>query len=120
MFGKHRWVIPDGYLPAKSTGDQTSHETVSVLNLTTKEALLRITIYFEDRDPITGLQVRCGGERTRHIRLDEISTADGETIPRGVPYAIVMDSDVPVIVQHSRLDTSQEALALFTTMAYSE
>ena len=37
---------------------------------------------------------------------------------RGVPYALRVESSVAVTVQHSRMDTSQEALTLMTTMAY--
>jgi hypothetical protein len=32
----------------------------------------------------------------------------------------MVESSVPVVVQHSRLDTSAGAYALFTTIAYGE
>jgi hypothetical protein len=43
---------------------------------------------------------------------------DGVEIPRGVPYAIRIESSVPVTVQCSRMDTTQEALSLMTAMAH--
>ncbi|EPZ52530.1 sensory rhodopsin transducer [Alicyclobacillus acidoterrestris] len=119
MIGKTTWVIADGYLPTNSTGNQVSHEAVCVLNLTPDEAVIQLTVYFEDRDPLAGFTCLCGAQRTNHIRLDRLVNDAGEQIPRGVPYALKIDSTVPVIVQHSRMDTSQEALALFTTMGYS-
>ena len=119
MTGKRNWIIPDGFLQPVSLGDQVSHEAVCVLNLTEEEAIIRLTFYFEDREPMNQFVSSCGGQRTHHIRLDKLVDQDGREVPRGVPYAIKVDSSVPVIVQHSRLDTSQEALALFTTIPYS-
>lgn len=118
MTGSRHWLIPDGYLPEKSTGDQVSHESVCVLNTGSQDATIHLTLYFEDREPMEGFVARCGARRTHHIRLDRILDASGRPVPRGVPYAVAVESDVPVVVQHSRLDTSQEALALFTTMAF--
>ncbi len=120
MLGKNTWVIPDGFLPVQSTGEQVSHEAVCVLNLMKEEARIRLIFYFEDRGPFEGFEVTCAGHRTKHIRLDKIVSEAGQHLPRGVPYAIQIESDVPIVVQHTRLDSSQEALALFTTMAYSE
>ncbi|KKI90367.1 hypothetical protein WQ54_20600 [Bacillus sp. SA1-12] len=118
MIGKQTWIIPDGFLQPKSIGDQISHEAVCVLNLTDHHAEIKLTFYFEDRDPMASFVTECGSNRTHHIRLDKIRDQEGNEVPRNVPYAIKVDSNVPIIVQHSRLDTSQEALALFTTMAY--
>ncbi|MBS4199272.1 hypothetical protein KHA93_06335 [Bacillus sp. FJAT-49732] len=118
MIGKQTWIIPDGFLQPKSTGEQISHEAVCVLNLTDGPADIHLTLYFEDREPMDQFFSECGSNRTHHIRLDKIKDREGNEIPRGVPYAIKVESNVPIIVQHSRLDTSQEALALFTTMGY--
>lgn len=117
--GKMTWVIPDGFLPTKSLGEQPSHEAVCVLNLTDADAKIDLTFYFEDKEPLAGFQATCGARRTHHIRLDKLRSDSGKEVPRGVPYAIKVESSVPVVVQHSRLDSSQEALALFTTIAYS-
>ena len=35
-------------------------------------------------------------------------------------YASVVESDVPIVVQHTRLDSRQAENALMTTIAYSE
>lgn len=119
MIGKTTWVIPDGFLPTTSSGEQVSHEAVCVLNLGDEDAVIQLTFYFEDQAPIADFESVCGAQRTHHIRLDKLKSKSGAPVPRGVPYAIKVDSSVPIVVQHSRLDTSQEALALFTTMGYS-
>jgi len=119
LIGKKNWIIPDGFLQPKSTGDQISHEAVCVLNLTDENAVINLTFYFEDRDPLEDFVSECGAKRTHHIRLDKLRDSEGKEVPRGVPYAIMVESSQPIVVQHSRLDTSQEALALFTTMGYA-
>ena len=113
----YRWVIADGFLPATSQGDQVSHESVCVLNLSRVTAHLTLTLYYEDAPPQSGFHAQCPAERCHHIRLDRLRDQEGSPVPRGLAYAIVVESDVDVIVQHTRLDTSQQALALMTTMA---
>jgi len=116
--GKKRWIIPDGFLPVKSNGDFVSHEAICVLNIGERDANVKISIYFEDREPMEDFVAICAAKRTNHIRLDQIQDQWGERIPIGVPYAIKIDSDEPIIVQHSRMDTSQAEMTLMTTMAY--
>ncbi|WP_068504962.1 sensory rhodopsin transducer [Paenibacillus kribbensis] len=111
------WVIPDGYIPPESRGELLSHESICVLNCGNRAAKLSIDIYFEDREPLEGLIEVVEGRRTRHIRTATLEKS-GERIPTGIPYAITVISDVPVIVQYSRLDTTQPELALMSVMAY--
>src|SRR5947208_1234968 len=116
--GAKIWLIPDGYLPEKSTGDLPSHESTCVLNLGKKPAQVRLTAYFETRAPMKGFEVVCPLERTIHIRLDRLKSRQREQIPAGVPFALKGTSDRKIVVQHTRLDSSQAALALMTTMAF--
>ena len=117
--GHTTWYIPDGYLPPHSVpGDLVSHEAVCVLNVTENEAHVTLTFYFENREPIRDVRCTVPGERTLHIRLDKPEMLGGVTIPTGEPYALRVESNVPTIVQHSRLDVTQPALALMTTMAF--
>lgn len=113
--GARVWLVPDGFIPEESSGSQESHEAICVLNTSTGEARLTISFYFEDREPIKDLVVVIPPERTRHLRTDGL---EGATVPRGVPYAIRVESSIPVTVQHSRMDTTQPALSLMTAMAY--
>lgn len=115
--GALHWIIPDGYIPEKSSGELTSHESICVLNCSSEDAQLAITIYFEDRDPMEDLFVIVPGRRTNHIRTSSL-TKNGTPIPVGVPYAIEVRSDIPIIVQYSRLDATQAENALMSVMAY--
>ena len=117
--GKRKWFVPDAYLPSLSTGDAVSHEAACLLNTSEEDATVRFTFYFEDRDPIGPVAVTLGARRTWHVRLDDAGSLGGVELPRDVPYAYTVESDVPVVLQHSRLDTSA-GYTLFTTVAYGE
>ena len=116
--GERKWVIPDCYLPEKSSGGLVSHESTCVLNLGPRPASLVFTAYFEDRPPVPRLLARCPSQRTMHVRVDSLRNLKGQSIPKGVPFALLVESNVPIVVQHTRLDTTQPALALMTTMAF--
>ena len=117
-YGKKVWLIPDGFLHSVSLNDQVSHEAVCVLNTSDKDAVISHTLYFEDREPMTGFKAECNAGRTHHIRLDRIVSENGEKIPRDTPYALLVESTEPVVAQYSRLDTSAVEMALMTTIAY--
>lgn len=117
MSGHLVWLIPDCYFPEGGTdAPYVSHESVCVLNTSDVDASLSFTLYFEDREPIGGFSAVCGARRTHHVRLDRIRGVGGEQIPRGVPYAIRMESSAPVFVQYSRCDTTQPAMAFMTAI----
>jgi hypothetical protein len=117
--GCRRWAIPEGYIPGQSTGpapQMTSHETACILNTGPCEATVTMTVYFRDRPPAGPYHLTVPAERTRHIRFNDLS--DPETIPRDTDYSSVIEADVPIIVQHTRLDSRQPALALLSTIAF--
>ncbi len=117
--GARRWVIAEGYIPGRSTGPEpqmTSHETACILNTGDRDASVRITVFFADREPVGPYRVGVPARRTRHIRFNDLE--DPEPIPRDTDYASVIESDVPVVVQHTRLDSRQAENALLTTIAY--
>lgn len=116
--GEQQWIIPDGYIPPTSSGELTSHESVCVLNLTEQEVLITIHAFFEDRDPLLGMETTVPPRRTKHIRTSSLRTGDGQGIPPGIPYAMEVTSSAPVFVQYSRLDSTQAENALMSVMAY--
>jgi hypothetical protein len=119
--GKTLWAIAEGYIPEQSTGTQPemlSHETVCILNAGDHTAHVKIIIYFSDRDPCGPYEIDVGARRTRHVRFNDL--CDPEPIPKGTDYSSVIESDRPIVCQHTRLDSRQDANALLTTIAYSE
>jgi len=117
--GKTRWVIAEGYIPGASTGSSRafeSHETACMLNAGTRDAHVSITLYFAEREPAGPYRITVPARRTRHVRFNDLT--DPERVPRDTDYSSVIESDVPIVVQHTRLDSRQAALALLSTIAY--
>ena len=108
----------DAYYPKESSGKFHSHDAVCVLNTSDQDAEITMTLYFEDREKMGGFKAVCKAERTNHIRMDKIRNEEGIGVPRGVPYAILVESNVEIVVQYSRMDTTQAEMALMTTIAY--
>ena len=118
-YGKKTWLIPDAFYNSKWNG-QVSHESVCVINTSGEDAKISLTLFFEDREKMDGFNAVCGAGRTHHIRMDKQVSASGQTVPQDVPYAILCESSVDIVVQYSRLDTSQAEMALMSVMGYTE
>lgn len=118
--GRNTWVIAEGYIPSGSTGEGPaleSHETACLLNTSEHDAHVEITVWFADREPVGPYQVTVPARRTLHQRFNDLT--DPEPVPRDTAYASVLTSDVPIVVQHSRLDSRQAELALLSTVAWT-
>lgn len=118
--GRRRWAIAEGYIPDRSNGPDpefTSHETACLLNAGGREARVEITVFFSDREPAGPYRVTVPARRTKHVRFNDLE--DPEPIPLGTDYASVIESDVPIVVQHTRLDSRQAENALISTVAYA-
>lgn len=118
--GRHRWVIPEGWIPPESVegADRalTSHETACLLNTGDEDAEVVLTIFFKDREPAGPYRVTVGARRTLHLRFNDLT--DPEPVPLGVDYASVIESNRPIVVQHTRLDSRRAEIALLSTMAW--
>jgi hypothetical protein len=118
--GRRVWVIPEGFIPAQSMegADRAtlSHEAACILNPGPADAHLRITLYFVDRPPAGPYRLTVGAERTLHLRFNDLN--DPESIPLDTDYASIIESDVPIFVQHTRLDSRHPNIALISTMAF--
>ena len=115
-----RWAIAEGYIPGWSNGPEpqfTSHETACLLNASDKDAHVEITAYFSDREPTGPYRLTVLARRTLHVRLNELRNP--EPIPVDTDYASVIVSDVPILAQHTRLDSRQAENALLSTIAYA-
>ncbi|MBA2322208.1 MAG: sensory rhodopsin transducer [Deltaproteobacteria bacterium] len=117
--GRRQWAIAEGYIPAGSVGpapEMTSHETICVLNSGELPAHVAVTVYFADRDPAGPYRFVVPARRTRHVRFNDLT--EPEPIPHATDFASVITSDVPIVVQHTRLDSRQAENALMSTMAF--
>jgi len=118
--GKRIWAIAEGYIPSESVSQDrplVSHETACILNAGDRPAQIMLTIYLADRAPVGPYHITVQGQRTLHLRFNDLK--DPAPIPLDTDYASVFVSDVPIVVQHTRLDSRKATFALLSTMAYA-
>ena len=119
--GRNCWAVADGYLPAWSNGpepEMLSHDAMCLLNAGGEDAHVEIMVYFSDRPPAGPYRIEVAAQRTKHVRFNNFT--DPEPIPPATDYASVIRSNVPIVVQHTRLDSRQAENAVFSTVAYSD
>lgn len=119
-WGKKTWCFPGGFIPVESSGkepEMLSKDEISILNTTNKEALVEITIFYSDQEPVTGYKIKIAAERVRQFRVNDL--IDPHAIPLGVPYAAIFESNVPVMIQWSKQITSDGKLGIMGSMAYA-
>jgi len=118
--GKKRWAIAEGYIPRESSGtsrDLLSHEAVCILNSGPDAARVQLHVFFAQREPAGPYHFNVEPRRTLHIRINDLY--DPEAIPSATEYSMLIESNVPIVVQHTRLDSRQASLALLSTIAYA-
>jgi hypothetical protein len=118
--GHKRWAIGEGYIPETSNGpepEMTSHESICMLNASDEEAHVQVWIFYADCEPVGPYEISIEPRRTKHVRFNNLN--DPAPIPRGTDYASLIESDVPIVVQHTRLDSRQAANALISTIAFA-
>ena len=122
--GKKVWAFPDAFLPAKghpyktsSHSDQFGHESLCIINYDQNTANIVLDFLYEDQDPIENYIFTMHGKRSIHLRIDDIEI-NGQKLPREKPYSIVLKSNINVVAQLSRLDTTSEHNAFMTAMGW--
>ena len=118
--GRTHWAIPEGYIPSESVSQDhalVSHEAACLLNAGDRDAEIEIMLYFADRDPVGPYRVKLPARRTLHLRFNDLT--DPAPVPRNTSYASLISSSVPVIVQHTRLDSRHPNISLLSTIAYA-
>ena len=117
--GAKVWYFPDGYLPEKvGGGPMEAHEALMLLNPNPTPASIKLDIYFEDREPVKDIAIAVGAERVKTLRLDHPDDIGGLRIPALTQYSIRVRSDVPIVAQFGRVDTTQVNLAYYGCMGY--
>jgi hypothetical protein len=115
--GRRRWIVAGGNIPVWSTGIEpmfTSHDLLSVVNTSRRVARVELTIYYSNVEPAGEYRFDVQGCRVRRVRINDL--IDPVAIQLGIPYGIVLESTVPVVVQFTRQDTrSGQCAGMMTT-----
>jgi len=118
--GKRRWAIAEGYLPPDSQDKPrpyVSHEAACLLNAGDVDAHVELRLYFADREPAGPYRVTVPARRTLHLRFNDLR--EPEPVPLGTDYSTIIESDVPIVVQYTRLDSRRSDIALLSTLAFA-
>lgn len=114
--GRKIWIFPDGDLPEAELGNPIeAHEALMVLNTSDQKALLQLSFYFSDRDPIENIQQNVEAKRVKCIRMDHPGEIGGVKLPYNTQYALKVQSNIEVVATFGRLDTTSEKMAFYTS-----
>ena len=118
--GKKVWVFADGDLPPHPIGaeDPKAHEALMVVNNNERQANLSITLLFENAEPKQGLRLTVPPKRVNCFRMDLPIWGGDYVVPFG-QYAVIVESDVPVVAVFGRLDR-RENMAYYPVAPYAQ
>lgn len=100
-FGRSLKDISEGSISKRSCTDPSKHN-----------AQVKITVSFEDPDPQGRV---AAGHAHKTFAVQRFSDPP---IPRGTPYASLIEADVPIVVQHTRPALRNPSIALLSTIAF--
>ena len=117
-YGKCTWVFPDAELPPVGVNLIPGHESIIITNTGDADAHIRISLLYTDREPVMDINVTVGARRVRCLRTNEEKDFGKYTAKFEEQYAILLESDVPVVAQYGRAEP--RAVAFYTTPGYCE
>ena len=116
--GKKNWIIPDCELPPEGEGVLKGHESVIIVNDSDKPAIIRVKLFFADKECLDDIEWRVEPGRVRCFRMNNAEDMNGHIPPLETQYAMKLSSSQKIVVQYGRLDNRQTNLAYYTTLAY--
>ena len=118
--GKKNWVFCDGYLPPHGDNPEfEGNEALMLTNLNDEKANIDLTFIFEDKEPVSGIEVSLDGMRTTCIRLDKPLGKDEVMLGESVQYTVWVKSDIPICACFGRLDVRQTNMAYYSVEGYA-
>lgn len=116
-YGKKVWIFPDAELPPQGVNLIPGHESVIISNVTDQVANVKFTLLYTDKDPVS-FMAQVQPMRVRCLRSNEEKDFGPYTALEGEQYAIMLESDVPVVAQYGRAEP--RTVNFYTTPGYCE
>lgn len=116
-YGKKVWIFPDAELPPKGDREIPGHESVIITNVTDRVAKIKITLLYTDQEPVT-FMTEVQAMRVRCLRSNETKDFGAYTAREEEQYAIMLESDTPIVAQYGRAEP--RTVAFYTTPGYAE
>ena len=117
MYGKKVWIFPDAELPPEGGNCIPGHESVIITNVCEQEAVVKFTLVYTDKDPVS-FSAKVGAKRVRCLRSNNAEDFCEHTAVEGQQYAIILESNVPIVAQYGRADP--RTVVFYTTPGYCE
>ena len=116
-YGKKVWIFPDAELPPEGVNLIPGHESVIITNVSDKVANVKFTLIYTDKDPVS-FSTQVAAQRVRCLRTNEEKDFGSLTAVEGEQYAIMLESDTPVVAQYGRAEP--RVVNFYTTPGYCE
>mgnify|MGYP002519764406 CR=1 FL=1 len=116
-YGKKVWIFPDAELPPIGANLIPGHESVIITNVSDETAQVKFTLIYEEKDPVSFI-AEVAPMRVRCLRTNRECDFGPYTAAFGEQYAIMLESDVPVVAQYGRAEP--RTVAFYTTPGYCE
>ena len=117
-YGKKVWVFPDAELPPEGANLIPGHESIIITNTGDRDAHVRITLLYTDKEPVEAPVATVGARRVRCLRTNVPGDFGAHTAQIGEQYAILLESDEPIVAQSGRAEP--RAVNFYTTPGYCE
>lgn len=116
-YGKKVWIFPDAELPPVGENLIPGHESIIITNTGDETANIRITLLYTDKEPVS-FMTSVNARRVRCLRTNEEKDFGPFTAQFEEQYALVLESNVPVVAQYGRAEPRK--VAFYTTPGYCE
>ena len=116
-FGKQRWIFPDAECPPEGVNSILGHESIIILNTGDLDAHVIVKFFYTDRPPVIATKITIEAERVRCIKTNEQKIFGENKAVVGEQYAIMIESDIPVVALYGRAETRE--VAFYTTPGYA-
>ena len=116
-YGKKVWIFPDAELPPVGVNLIPGHESVIITNVSEQVANVKFTLQYTDKEPVSFV-AQVESMRVRCLRTNEEKDFGEFTAKFDEQYAIMLESDVPIVAQYGRAEP--RTVNFYTTPGYCE
>lgn len=117
VYGKKVWIFPDAELPPVGDNPIPGHESVIITNVCDRDAEIKVTLLYTDKEPVS-FMTYVAARRVRCLRTNKESDFGRYTAIFDEQYAIMLESNVPVVAQYGRAEP--RVVNFYTTSGYCE
>ena len=119
--GRRRWAISAGCVPSRGTGREplfTSRDQVALLNTGDALANVRLRVLYASHGEVGPYRIGVAPRRLRNLRINDLIFPEAARLDEA--YGLLIESDVPIVVQFTRQDTRQRESAGMLANAWAD